>query len=85
MALSWRERRTCPGRLIQGHGLSRADAHLFAQARTFRISQFIGFDCSPGSIDLAARANAILATAPPIFMSFRKLMSTRGNALLQLF
>ena len=36
------------------------DAHLFAQARTFRIIQFNGFACSTGSIDLAARASVIL-------------------------
>jgi len=40
------------------------DAHLFAQVRTFRIIQFFGFTCSTGSIDLAARASAILPAAP---------------------
>jgi hypothetical protein len=44
-----------------------------------------GFNFSTGSIDLAARADAILATAPAIFMRFRELTSARGNALLQLF
>ena len=36
------------------------DAHLFAQARTFRIIQLNGLDFSTGSTDLAARASAIL-------------------------
>jgi hypothetical protein len=40
------------------------DAHLFAQARTFRIIQFNGFTRSTGSIDLTARASAILTTTP---------------------
>ena len=31
-----------------------------------------------------ARASAILATGPQIFIRFRELMSARGNALLQL-
>jgi hypothetical protein len=75
------ERADC---LTQGHRLSHADAYLFAQARTFRIIQFNGFTYSTGSIDLTARASAILATAPLIFMRFRELMSARGNALLQL-
>jgi hypothetical protein len=52
--------------------------------RTFRISQFIGVNGSIGSIDLAARADAILATARQIFIGFRELLSARGNALLQL-
>ena len=38
----------------------RHDAHLFAQARTFRIIQLNGFDISTGSTDLAARAIVIL-------------------------
>jgi hypothetical protein len=58
---------------------------LFAQARTFRTIQFNGFDYSTGKIDLAARAAIILAAAHLTFMSFRELMSARGNALLQLF
>ena len=41
--------------------------------------------CSTGSIDLAARAGAILATRATIFIRFRELMSARGHALLQLF
>ena len=49
------------------------DAHLFAQARTFRIIQFSGFTGSTGSIDLTARASAILPTCPKIFMTFREL------------
>ena len=36
------------------------DAHLFAQARTFRIIQLNGLDFSTGSTDLTARASAIL-------------------------
>jgi len=36
--------------LTDKHG----DAHLFAQSRTRRISQFIGLDISTGSLDLAA-------------------------------
>src|SRR5262245_43879657 len=79
-----RERRTCLDCLTQGHGLSHDDAHLFAQARTFRIIQLTGFTGSTGSIDLTARAPAILSTAPQIFIGFRVLMSARGNALLQL-
>src|SRR5262245_56146969 len=63
-----RERRTCRDCLTQGHGLSHDDAHLFAQVRTFRIIQFNGFNGSTGSIDLTARASAILATAPQIFI-----------------
>jgi hypothetical protein len=43
-----------------------------------------GVNSSTGSIDLTARARAILATARPIFIGFRELMSARGNALLQL-
>ena len=61
------------------------DAHLFAQARTFRTIQFNGFDDSTGKIDLTAHARAILATAPLTFIRFRELQSARGNALLQLF
>lgn len=73
--------------LTQGHGrsgLAAPDAHLFAQARTFRIIQLNGFNGSTGSIDLTARATAILATALQTFIEFRELMSARGNALLQL-
>jgi hypothetical protein len=44
-----------------------------------------GVNSSTGSIDLAARAGAILTIAPVIFMGFRELSSARGNALLQLF
>jgi hypothetical protein len=44
-----------------------------------------GFYNSTGSIDLAARAPAILPTVPLTFIRFRELMSARGNALLQLF
>jgi hypothetical protein len=44
-----------------------------------------GVNSSTGSIDLAARADAILAMPPRIFMSFRELMSARGNEPLQLF
>ena len=69
---------------VTGYRRQFNDAHLFAQARTFRIIQFNGFACSTGSIDLTARASAILATAPQIFIGFRELMSARGNALLQL-
>jgi len=43
-----------------------------------------GFSFSIGSIDLAAPAPVILATAPPTFIAFRELTSARGNALLQL-
>jgi hypothetical protein len=60
------------------------DAHLFAQARTSRIIQLTGFNCSTGSIDLTARTIPIFATAPQIFIRFRELMSARGNALLKL-
>src|SRR5262249_16240325 len=52
--------------------------------RTFRIIQLTGFSFSIGSIDLAAPAPVILATAPPTFIAFRELTSARGNALLQL-
>src|SRR5262249_24607815 len=37
------------------------------------------------TVDLAARASAILATAPLTFMRFRELTPARGNALFQLF
>jgi hypothetical protein len=77
--ISWRERRTCLVSLTQGHGLSSNDAHLFAQARTFRIIQFNGFNCSTGSIDLTARATAILATPPQIFIQFRVLSQRVGT------
>jgi hypothetical protein len=40
--LPGRERRTCLDGLTQGHRLSHDDAHLFAQARTFRIIQYDG-------------------------------------------
>ena len=54
-------------------------------ARTFRISQLIGSRVLHWTVDLAARAAAILATAPQSFIPFRELMSARGHALLQLF
>jgi len=44
-----------------------------------------GLNSTTGSIDLTARAAAILATALLFFIRFRELMSARGNALLQLF
>jgi len=82
---SWRERRTCCDCLIQGHGLPDVtDAPLFAHARTFRTIQLNGLNSSTGSIDLTARAAAIVAREPMFFMRFRELTSARGNALLQL-
>jgi hypothetical protein len=37
------------------------------------------------TVDLTARATAIVATLPPTFIRFRELTSARGHALLQLF
>ena len=59
--------------LTQGHGLSHDDAHLFAQARTFRIIHYDGVSASIVLVDLAARAGTILATSHAIFISFREL------------
>ena len=56
------------------------DAHLFAQARTFRIIQLNGLDFSTGSTDLAARARAILANSRGFssrFASCRQRVGTR--------
>ena len=61
--------------LTQGHRLSQGDAHLFAQARTFRIIHFDGVSASIVLVDLAARAGTILATRHAIFISFRELIS----------
>ena len=68
--------------LTQGHGLSgllATGAHLFAQVRTFRISQFSGVTSSTGSIDLAAHAGAILPIALQIFIRFRELYQRVGT------
>ena len=64
--------------LTQGHRLVAADsdadaAHLFAQVRTLRISQFSGFNCSTGLNDLAAARGAILPDRTLIFITFREL------------
>jgi hypothetical protein len=63
--------------LVRGFGL-RQLSHFF------RSAIFTGFNISTGSIDLTAHAAVILATATPIFIGFRVLMSARGNALLKL-
>src|SRR5262249_10009028 len=65
---------------VTGIGLTkRFNGAIFAQARTFRTIQFNGVDSSTGSIDVAARAGAIVAT-----ICFRELMSARGNEPLHL-
>ena len=73
------ERRTCLGCLTQGHGLSSDDAHLFAQARTFRIIQFFGVKSSTGSSISPLAPCVFSRTPPPIFMRFRELIQRVGT------